>query len=179
MDMRKVTLMGLMTIALAAGSARADGGGNCPDGHDCTPPTRPVCFNLVCYYHDKDAKNGEYKECKAASTFIKNVTEDGGEVADVSEHPFNPTLEVTCDNNPSPVYNNSAYRSTDLLGTKIQGQTGPNPSISLPRGELHTGSDNNLGGNHESPSELAIDVGTAHDGQQRLRGECQIWTGNP
>ena len=176
--MRKLALLGLLTIAFAALNAHADG--SCPDGDlHCTPPTRPVCFNLVCYYHDKDAKNGEFHECKAASTFIKNVSIDGGEVADVSFSPFNPTLEVTCDNNPNPIYNNSSYRVTDLLGTYIQGQSGPNPKVTLPRGELHTGPDNNLDGNHESPSTLTVDTGVAGDGHQHMKGECYIWTGNP
>ena len=178
--MNKLAMLSLVTIALAAGTARADNASTCdPRDPTCNPPTRPVCFNLVCYYHDKDAQTGQYHDCKVASTFIKNVSVDGGEVDDVSVSPNNPTLEVTCDQNPAPLYNNSSYRSTDLLGTTIQGQAGPNPTITLPRGELHTGSDNNLGGNHTSPSLLTIDYGTAGDEHQSLRGECDIWTGNP
>ena len=185
MDMRRIAMMGLMTIVLAAaGTTRAQASG-CEEGKDCKPETRDVCFNLVCFYHGKDVKDHGFKECKAASTFVKKVTVDGGEVADDGDRDRdddkrrNPTLEITCDDDPRPVYNNSAYRSTDLLGTVIQGQSGPNPSITLPRGELHTGSDNNLGGNHQSPSELTIEFGTAHDDHEHMKGECTIWTGNP
>ncbi|OFZ19480.1 MAG: hypothetical protein A2X94_09020 [Bdellovibrionales bacterium GWB1_55_8] len=153
--------------------------GNCP-GRNCTPPTKSVCFNLVCHYdfqqhiQGEEQQNGSgLKSCKVAARFDKLVTIDGGEVTDDSIHPDNPELEVSCDD--KLVYNNSARRFTDLLGTRIQGQMGPHPAITLPRGALHAGS-GETSGRHIAPSVLELDTGR---GFERARGTCYIWTGAP
>jgi len=90
-------------------------------------------------------------------------------VDDESTGRENPTLVVTCDDRK--VFNNSARRFTSLLGTRIQGETGPFPSILLPRGALHSGA-NNTSGDHVSDSILELD-------EHRLEGSCHIWTGFP
>jgi hypothetical protein len=146
----------------------------------CKVPTRDVCFNLVCHYDfDEDVKisgdEDHIRHCTAASTFRKDVTLEGGEVADDSgrEDDNNPTLEVSC--NGRKIWGNSAHRYTDLLGTRIQGQTGPNPAITLPRGELHSGPDHRSG-SHYSRSTLELDLG---EKVVRAKGSCFIWTGAP
>ena len=133
--MKKIGLsLGVLAFSMAAmtgsGVARADG--DCP-GHDCKPKTKPVCFNLVCHYRDKD-NHDDMKSCTAASTFVKDVTVDGGEVVDDSDDQGqgpnlfddndqdrrNPTFQVNCDD--KILFNNSAHRYTSLLGTIIQGE---------------------------------------------------------
>lgn len=144
---------------------------------DCEVKTKEVCFNLVCFYESKklsdDRDDWGFKKCKVASTFKKKVTLDGGEVEDDSYHENNPQLEVDCDG--QRIFNNSARRFTDLLGTRIQGETGPFPAISLPRGALH-GNFPHDSGYHVSPSVLEVE-GDKH--KERLKGKCHIWTGAP
>lgn len=168
--MRSYAILGMLAFLIGsanAGIARADGD-QCPD---CKPPTKPVCFNLVCSYQfdgwDKHAS------CKVAATFVKDVTKDGGEVTDDSQDDNNPRLEVSCDG--IPIFNNSARRYTDLLGTRIQGQEGPDPAVTLPRGELHTGPDG-ISGGHYSYSTLELDDDTL---RRSAKGSCFIWTGYP
>ena len=149
----------------------------CPDGN-CNPPTKSICFNLVCHYNfpgegPDQGQHREGKSCKVAARFEKLVTIDGGEVTDDSTHPNNPELEVSCDN--KMVYNNSAHRFTDLLGTRIQGEMGPHPAITLPRGALHAGAGESSG-SHVAASVLELDTGR---GFERARGTCFIWTGLP
>jgi hypothetical protein len=180
--MDKRTLLGFLSavLILGAGVARADismgdrdrdDDRDCP-GRECRPPTKTTCFNLVCYFDDEKNPHG-FKSCKAAAKFNKRVTVDGGEVQDDSNLGDNPQFEVTCDN--KILFNNSARRFTDLLGTRIQGETGPHPSISIPRGELHSGSDGRSG-DHISPAVLELDTGNQ---LLRTRGQCYIWTGAP
>jgi hypothetical protein len=177
--MRVLIALGVLAFALGSAPVRADGGGGSDDGHhcpDCVPETRDVCFNLVCHY-DFDEDHGpadhEHHHCTAAATFTKAVTLDGGEVADNSHEGSNPALNISCDDHeydPRP-----ARRFTGLLGTRIQGETGPTPAILLPRGELHTGpGDQNSG--HYSKSILELD---ADHGFKRGDGSCFIWTGLP
>src|SRR6185437_12017342 len=113
--MRGLALIGLVLItassAIGAVGARADGGGGDCHGNDCHPKTDRTCFNLVCYYTSRDDRDGDFHSCKATSRFFKDVTEDGGEVADDSGPGDNPTLVVSCDEKP-PLYNNSSYRFT-------------------------------------------------------------------
>lgn len=95
--------------------------------------------------------------------FSKAVTLDGGEIVDDSSLGNNPTLVVTCDG--TVVYNDSAHRSTALLGSIIQAESGPVPSLSLDRGELHDGT-------HVAGSYLTVDIGNNAD--LTTRGSCQI-----
>ena len=143
----------------------------CPDR--CELPTQMACFNLVCYYNNAENPDG-YKNCKVASRFNKLVTIDGGEVQDDSTIPDNPEFEVSCED--KLIYNNSARRFTDLLGTRIQGEAGPHPSITIPRGALHSGV-HGTSGDHIAPSVFEIDTGS--HGLLRTRGTCYIWTGVP
>jgi len=173
--MKQLILLGVLSLSLALSSAFAQAADaadvgikdTCPN---CTPPTKPVCFNLMCHYESDGPTD---KSCTASSTFIKNVTIDGGEVVDDSASPNNPTFEVSCD--ATTIYNNSSYRYTDLLGTRIQGQEGPDPALLLPRGELHSAAAGTNGG-HYSDSILEL---SGPDGFHRVHGQCFIWTGNP
>jgi hypothetical protein len=85
----------------------------------------------------------------------------------------NPKLEVVCDG--ETIFNNSARRFTGLLGTRIQGESGPFPALILPRGALHSGA-NGGSGPHVSKALIEID-----DGRRVFQeeGRCHIWTGNP
>ncbi|MGZ3687414.1 MAG: hypothetical protein ACXVBW_03900 [Bdellovibrionota bacterium] len=163
-------------IALSLGSSFAfadeDHGHDCDDGH-CEVPTKEVCFNLVCYYNNEHNPE-KFKSCKFASTFRKKVTIDGGEVVDDSHFGNNPTIDLECDG--KDLYPGSARRFTDLLGTRIQGEAGPHPAITLPRGALHSGSEDNRAGDHQAPSTLELDSGYE---VLRTKGTCYIWTGNP
>jgi hypothetical protein len=180
--MRAFALVGMVVFALSSGMVQADDSvinpnsgddhRHCP-GPDCKPKTKEVCFNLVCYYNDHKQPEG-YKNCRAAATFTKDVTLDGGEVEDDSNHKNNPQLEVSCGGS-TLFFNNSARRFTNLLGTRIQGETGPFPAVLLPRGALHSGADN-TSGDHTSPSVLELDTGSY---LTRSKGFCHIWTGRP
>ncbi len=167
--MNPFRFFGAVLVVLGAGSfAYAN---PCPEGN-CEPKTKEECFNLVCHYKNK-REHGGFERCRAAATFVKDVTLDGGEVRDDSNKRNHPSFEVVCDS--TPIYNNGAYRFTDLLGTRIQAQTGPHPAITLPRGALHSGTDG-TSGDHISPSILEVDT---ENGVDRLHGQCYIWTGNP
>ena len=177
--MNKMTYVGAVVMMVTSSLVWADE--DCRDGHHCKPKTKETCFNLVCHYdlrerdrdHANDRDRDHTRHCTVASVFKKDVTRDGGEVRDDSDDKNNPTLEVTCDG--MKIYNNSSRRSTDLLGTRIQGQTGPSPAILLSRGELHTGADGQSGG-HYANSSLELDTGTEFE---RGSGQCFIWTGLP
>jgi hypothetical protein len=146
-------------------------GDDCKDGK-CTQPTKDECFNVSCSYENED-EHGIPHTCKAVSTFTKAVTLDGGEVEDDSTIHNNPSFEVSCDG--QIIYNNSARRYTGLLGTRIQGETGPFPGIFLPRGALHGNAPDDAG-YHVAVSYLQVDTPSV---PARLRGQCEIWTGNP
>ncbi len=181
MSMRTLILGVFAAVALSPGMVQAQDAaptptdhnppGHCPDGR-CRPETRETCFNLVCYYKNPHNPEG-YKNCKVSAKFDKRVTLGGGEVSDDSSQRNNPEFEVQCDN--SIIFNNSARRFTDALGTRIQGETGPHPAITLPRGELHTGADG-TSGDHVSPSILELDIDSY---QLRTEGSCYIWSGTP
>ena len=144
---------------------------DCPNGN-CEPRTRETCFNIQCTFENPNAPAG-YQRCEVSAVFDKKVTLGGGEVRDDSSQRDNPEFQVTCDG--SSVFNNSARRFTDLLGTRIQGETGPHPSLSLPRGALHTGAHGGAG-SHYSPAALELNV----LGQWiRTGGTCFIWSGAP
>lgn len=133
---------------------------HCPQGKTCPVKcTKEACFTVVCHYQAKD-RDDHYQKCRAASTFVTRVTSDGGEVQGDSDLTNSPKFEVECDGHM--IYNNGARRFTDLLGTRIQAETGPFPAIVLPRGELHDG-------HHFSPSWLEL-------GEQNLRGSCYLYT---
>ena len=161
-------LAGLFALTSGLGNAFADDEHH-PPCRDCQDPTRETCFNLVCHYEFEG--EGTPRHCTASTIFNKAVTRDGGEVQDDSNLSNNPRLEVSCDD--KVVFANSARRYTDLLGTRIQGQTGPTPAILLPRGTLHSGSEGSNGG-HYSRSILEIDTGQHF---LRGKGKCFIWTG--
>ncbi|MGZ6371569.1 MAG: hypothetical protein ACXWPM_12505, partial [Bdellovibrionota bacterium] len=122
------------------------------------------CFNIVCDYradHDSDDRDGPFHQCRAASVFKKLVTEQGEEIRDRSSFPNNPALDVQCDGRT--VFNNSARRFTDDLGTRIQAEEGPYPAILLPRGVLTD--------RHQySVSQLELEG-------QSLSGFCYVYTG--
>ncbi len=183
MSMRSLVIGVFAAFALAPGMVLAQSGAgaprpiptsppsHCPDGR-CRPETRETCFNLVCYYSNPQNPVG-YQSCKVSAKFDKRVTIGGGEVQDDSFQRNNPEFEVECDN--SVLFNNSARRFTDALGTRIQGESGPHPAITLPRGALHSGADG-TSGDHVSPSTLELDVGSS---LLRTSGSCFIWTGIP
>jgi hypothetical protein len=166
---------GMMLFGLGSVPSFA-GDHDCPS---CEDPTREVCFNLVCHYdfdHDNafvDDQGESHERCTAASTFKKAVTVDGGEVQDDSTLENNPQLEVVCGG--KKIFSSGAHRYTDLLGTRIQGLTGPNPAVLLPRGELHSGAEGQSG-SHYSPSTLEL---AGKKGFARAKGTCFIWTGTP
>jgi hypothetical protein len=174
MEVKKMRFFAFAGVALSlfapSAFAEPDSLPDCPPGRACRVPSKEVSFNLVCYYNDRHNPEG-YENCKAAAKFQKDVTTDGGEVADDSTFKDNPQLEVSCGH--STLFNNSARRFTDLLGSRIQGETGPHPAITLPRGALHSGSDR-TSGDHVSSSTLEIDIGTK---LLRTQGICYIWSG--
>jgi hypothetical protein len=176
--MNQFAVLGAMLIMLASPSIiRADDGpgqGDCPH---CKPKTKDVCFNLVCHYKfekehglDSNDNNDHDRECSVASTFTKAVTEDGGgEVQDASDADDKLKLQVSCEG--LTVYNDGGHRYTDLLGSRFQGITGPDPAFTLPRGALHAARD---GDGHYAPSILELNL---DDEFKRGRGSCFIWTG--
>lgn len=151
----------------------------CSSRENCRDETREVNFNLMCNYdfghHLVVNDDGHYaRSCTVSATFRKNVTMDGGEVQDDSNDMNNPQMQVECDG--SVIFGPSgARRFTDLLGTRIQGQTGPTPAILLPRAALHSGAEGQSG-SHYSESTLEV---RAPSGLERARGSCFIWSGNP
>ncbi len=172
--MKKLIFISFCSVLMSAGIAMADGGheGNhdgddhrCHDG-ECNPPTKEVCFNVVCTYELKEDHEHEHGQaCSAASTFTKKVTEDGAEVPQNLEG----TLDVTCD---GQTWKSGAAIFTDLLGSRIQSSTGPDPAVLLPRGALTSGAEGRSGG-HDTDSVLEI-----NDNSKIRRGEgkCFIWT---
>ncbi|MDR3607190.1 MAG: hypothetical protein P4M08_07410 [Oligoflexia bacterium] len=175
--MKKFVLLGILALSFGSIAAKADDH-PCP-GPDCRPPTKDVCFNLMCIYNSEDhIADHDDKSCTVASTFVKEVTLDGGEVIDDSDRDDSDrdnvtTLEVSCGG--KVLFDNSAYRHTDLLGTRIQGQEGPTPAITLPRGELHT-VESGQGGGHYSWSTLEFQT---EERFKHLDGSCFIWAGKP
>lgn len=140
----------------------------------CDPPTKLLSFNVVCYFKELP----DYlKRCKVGAKFIKRVTVDGAEVQDDSREgnlaAENPALEVSC--NDAVLYNGSSHRYTDLLGTRIQGESGPHPAVILPRGVLHGGPDDRSG-NHTADAILELDVDSE---LITSPGICYIWAGYP
>ncbi|OFZ19478.1 MAG: hypothetical protein A2X94_09010 [Bdellovibrionales bacterium GWB1_55_8] len=129
-------------------------------GKDCESVAKLVCFNLLCNY-EESAPKARYRKCESAARFEKWVTGDGSEIPDISEHPLNPEFEVACDD--ELLFNNSAYRYTDALGTRLQAQAGPYPATLLPRGALREG--------HRYV------LSTLELNGQTLRGHCYIYTG--
>lgn len=179
--MRVFSFLGTLTFLLTSGLAMADvSGGSQPGdgdhGHDddcpaCHEKTKTVCLNLMCNYTFK--YGDKERTCTAAAVFDKKVTKDGGEVSDVSGKDDAVKMEVSCEG--YPIWNPPARRFTDLLGTRIQGQQGPDPAISLPRGVLHS-SEEGKGAGHYSYSTLELNT---QDGFKRAHGSCFIWSGNP
>ena len=129
------------------------------EGKDC-PPVQEICFNLVCSYQ-REGREGTYEKCQAAARFKKWVTAGGGEIWDRSEGVNHPEFEVECDE--YMIFNNSALRYTDSLGTRIQGRTGPYPAVVIPRGSLRDG-------HSYVPSSLEFS-------DQHLRGYCYVYSG--
>lgn len=168
--MDKLAIFSSLALLLGASMAFADDADSC-DGPNCRVPTRTTCFNVVCYYQ---SEMDNFKNCRASATFKKNVTKDGGEVADDSTFENNPRFEVQCDG--KTIFNNSARRFTGMLGTRIQAEAGPLPAIFLPRGELHGDGYRGNAGDHVSMSYLELDT---QNGPERLQGTCHIWTGAP
>ena len=132
-------------------------------------------FNVACFYNDAKQVKG-FRSCKANAIFTKNVTADGGEVADESPtptHPLSteiPQFKVECEN--TSLWNDHGRRFTDLLSTRIQALSGPFPAIYLPRGALHVGP-------HVSDSYLEIETDMPKSKPIRIVGKCHIWTGAP
>lgn len=149
---------------------------------ECKVPKKTVCFNVYCQFEDKKDSDDDredadslrdFHECTAAATFKKEVTVDGGEVVDDSNFENNPELNVVCRGNK--IFNSSANRYTDLLGTRIQGESGPFPALLLPRGALSSGADNRSGDHVTFGSlELTLKKGLVHK-----KGKCFIWTKAP
>jgi hypothetical protein len=125
---------------------------------DCEPP-HEICFNAYCNYA-RDDRYG-FEKCRAVSVFKKLVNADGSEIFDVSRRPNNPQFAVECDGRA--IFNNSARRYTDYMGTRIQAETGPYPAILFPKRALSDGR-----GYVASSLEL--------DGQI-LKGYCYLYTG--
>src|SRR5690242_19757913 len=124
----RTLMLGMLIYAFGANLALAnDAEDNCHGPH-CKPKTREVCFNVVCSFIDKDQPAG-YENCRVASTFNKRGRLGGGEVEDDSVQATNPQLQVKCEG--GTIFNNSARRFTDLLGTRIQGETGAFPALIL------------------------------------------------
>jgi hypothetical protein len=149
---------------VSAPSVLAD---DCKDGK-CPPPPpeRSVCFNVFCTFQRQDAgtqgeSTGHYQKCQVASTFTHWVTGDGNEVWDNSTDSFNPAFEVQCDN--EVIYNGSAHRYTDYLGTRLQAIPGPYPAVDLPKDSLREI-------RHYSDASLEF-------ADQSLQGTCYIYTG--
>jgi hypothetical protein len=114
-------------------------------------------------------------ERETKEEFVLLRTIDGGEVQDDSTDSNNPQMQVSCDG--TSIFGPSGtHRFTDLLGTRIQGQMGPNPALLLPRGALHTGAEHDTSGSHYSQSMLEL---RGEDGPSRAYGKCFIWTGAP
>lgn len=131
---------------------------NCKDGN-CHPSVRPVCFNVFCTFERDGAS--QYDKCQAASTFTHLVYDDGSEFYDNSSEVNNPTFEIQCDGNV--LYNSSAHRYTDYLGTRIQAIPGPYPAIVLPQGALKEI-------RHYSEASLEF-------ADQQIKGSCYLYTG--
>lgn len=173
-SIRKIMMIGFISLALSASFAFADDDGGDCHGNDCHPKTKDVCFNVVCHYEFHDGSdsvsNNDHDRhiCSAASTFTKKVTEDGGEVPEQVIG----VLNVACDGESK--FNNSATVSTDLLGTRIQGLIGPTPAVLLPRGALDSGVEGRNGG-HYTSSILEVDFKGEF---KRAEGKCFIWNGN-
>ena len=147
-------LISLTLPSLASGSDSGD--------RDCCGKT--TCFNLYCQYKKKkkeEAKEGQVQECRVAIQFMKRVSSDGREIFDYSNEKDNPKFQVQCDQ--QILYNNSAHRYTDELGTRIQVIGAPYPAILLPRGSLHDQ-------RHYETSSLQLE-------NQDLEGYCYIYTG--
>jgi len=182
-----LTLLSFYSPLSLAGDGEGPPEGGRPPcrGDHCRVPTREECFNLVCDYefeHDVVINDGNggggnhrARRCTVAAKFNKNVTIDGGEVQDDSTDSNNPQMQVSCDG--TSIFGPSGtHRFTDLLGTRIQGQMGPNPALLLPRGALHTGAEHDTSGSHYSQSMLEL---RGEDGPSRAYGKCFIWTGAP
>jgi hypothetical protein len=152
---------------LAATAALADGPntndkGECHQGK-CDPPAPPkkVCLNVFCSYQ-KDGEHGKFEKCEAAAVFEKWVTAEGNEIWDNSAEPFNPDFEVSCDDRV--LFNGTAHRYTDYLGTRIQALRGPYPALLLPRGVLQEG---------HRYEKSALEFPDGHS----MRGYCFVYTG--
>jgi hypothetical protein len=145
-----------ISLVLCVSFANADDK-NCKNGN-CHPP-RPICFNVFCTFQREGT--GPYEKCQVASTFVHLVNDDGSEFLDNSSDSNSPVFEVQCDN--EVVYNSSAHRYTDYLGTRIQAIPGPYPAVVLPKDSLQEI-------RHYSDASLEF-------ADQRLNGTCYIYTG--
>jgi hypothetical protein len=154
-QIKLLIFFGLMISNLVIADDCKDKDKNCP------VPKKVVCFNILCNYQKRHDEKGKYESCRSAAKFQKWVAEDGREVRDNSARPYNPRFEVECDY--MTIFNNSANRYTDRLGTRIQAKKGPYPATLLPRGALHEGHGYSL-------SALEVEG-------QILRGHCYIYTG--
>ena len=171
---RPTLLIGIVSVILSCNYVWASDGDDdhgC-HGHDCTPPTKEVCFNVVCHFKvddDHDATHMHKRSCSAASTLTKKVTLDGGEVP----QQLVGNLDVKCEGEQKP--SGAADITTDLLGTRFQSATGPDPALILPRGALSAGVDGQNGG-HYSRGILELD----DEGRfKRAEGRCFIWNTTP
>lgn len=147
------TLFSINTVQAAPGSASG---------------SRSVFFKLECFHFNPQAEVG-IRKCKVGSTFEKKVSQDGWELIDDSVSSDHPTLDVNCEG-WSRSY--SAKRFTNLLGTRLQNESDPFPSLGLPRGVLHSGN-GPTSGNHVSTALLEIEIGAEI---HSLPGVCYIWT---
>jgi hypothetical protein len=163
-----IGIFALMVASHVYAADRVDGNtqalNNCI-GNDCKPKTKEVCFNLYCNYEFEEHGDHAQKSCSAASTFRKQVTLEGAEVPQTLDG----NLEVKCDGQS---WYGRADIFTGLLGTRIEGKTGPDPAIFLPRGALNAGSDGLTQG-HYSDSGIEI---TEQGKFTHGRGKCFIWT---
>ncbi len=167
--MKKNILIALFASALVS-SAYASNQNEQPhhddqcDGHECRPKTKEVCFNLYCSYEVEGPRDHELKSCTAASTFSKKVTLEGAEVPETLDG----NLEVKCD---GQTWVGRADIFTGLLGTRVQGKTGPDPAIFLPRGALTASCGPQTQGHY---TESSIEIND--DGKfSRSRGKCFVW----
>lgn len=154
----RLTVWILVLLCAGTAASHASPPGFCKDDKDCHR-TRPVCFNLFCSFQRQE--EGKFERCEVASTFTQLVTEEGWEVRENSEEPFNPTFEVKCDH--EVVFNGKGHRYTDHLGTRIQAIPGPFPAIVMPRNALREE-------RHYSEASLEFD-------RERLDGFCYVYTG--
>ena len=162
--MTKKLAIGYLAILLSSQTYAADRSINC-DERGCQPKTKEVCFNVYCNYEFEGARDHEKKSCSAASTFTKKVSEQGAEIPETVDG----NLEVKCDGQS---WIGRADVFTGLLGTRLQGKTGPDPAVFLPRTALSSSTADHTQGHYtESGIEINDDGKFLHG-----HGKCYIWS---